>query len=128
MAAMTSEILAETIRAAFEVQDQTEQYRIETGHREPAAWQKKRAHCRGSHATAHCRGCYQKIRLNTPMVWEEDWECYVQAHRHRYWHLECHPDWINREYDRLRRRVVKRLADSGRGLGMYRSPDRALKA
>jgi hypothetical protein len=104
MATMTREESVTALKAAFELADLTETLRIETGIRDPEAWsQKKRAVCQGRHAGAFCRGCYQKIEAGAPMVWQEDRNCYSQSRRHRYWHLDCHPDWINREFDRIRR-------------------------
>jgi hypothetical protein len=103
------------MKAAFELGEATQRLRIESGIRDPEQWVKKRARCRGEHAGASCRGCYEAITRNASMVWEEDLNCYSQPWRHRYWHLDCHPDWINREFDRLRRRVTKQL-DSRQGL------------
>lgn len=110
MPTMTRQMRAETIKKRFQIADAAEELMIAAEGRDPAVWTKKRARCRGRHAGAFCRGCYQKIEAGLVMVWEEDQNCYHQAHRHHYWHLECHPDWINREFDRLRRRVSERLA------------------
>jgi NAD-dependent SIR2 family protein deacetylase len=110
---MATQGRTETVKASFELGDRKELLRIGSGIREAECWVKKRAHCRGDHAGAYCRGCYQKIDSGTLMVWEEDMNCYSQLRRNRYWHRECHPDWVNREFDRLRRRVSKQLTSGG---------------
>lgn len=103
-----------TIKAAFDMADATEFFRISSGVRDPWQWVKRRAVCKGRHADAFCRGCYGEIEANTRMVWEEDMNCAIKARRHRYWHLDCHPDWVNREYERLRKDIGKRVASGDR--------------
>jgi hypothetical protein len=102
------------VKAAFEVADATEFFRISSGIRDPWQWVKRRAQCRGRHADAFCRGCYAKIQAGASIVWEEDMNCAIRARRHHYWHPHCHPDWVNREYERLRKDIGKRVASGDR--------------
>ena len=106
MSTMTPQDRAETTKAAFDALDLTEWYRIKAGVRDTPHWVQKTTRCSGRHANVPCRGCYEAIERGASIIWEEDVNCHVAARRHRFWHLECHPDWINREFERLRDHVA----------------------
>ncbi|MGH2868990.1 MAG: hypothetical protein ACRDNK_15710 [Solirubrobacteraceae bacterium] len=97
----------EALRDHYRLIGQVEEIRVRSGDRRPPKFVKRRARCTGRHADATCRGCFEHIESGTKMVWREDVNCYVAARRDYYWHPHCDPDYVNREWSKLRNRFLR---------------------